>query len=109
MFEDLLDEKDIAILADSAYLSQENDQVLLDQNLENFVMFKAQRNKPLSKADKEYNKKVSRIRVRVEHVFGRIKAMGTDYCRKIGITRAKQHNSLANLTYNMDRYAFLTQ
>lgn len=109
VFEELLDQKDNAILADSAYLSEENDQELLDRNLENFVMLKAHRNKPLSAADEEYNKKVSRIRVRVEHVFGRIKAMGADYCRKIGITRAEQHNSLANLTYNMDRYAFLTQ
>ena len=109
VFEELLDEEDNAILADSAYLSEENDQELLDRNLENFVMLKAHRNKPLSAADEEYNKKVSRIRVRVEHVFGRMKAMGADYCRKIGITRAKQHNSLANLTYNMDRYAFLTQ
>ena len=109
VFEELLDGSDNAILADSACLSEENDQVLLDQDLENFVMPKARRNKPLSAADEEYNKEVSRIRVRVEHVFGRMKAMGADYCRKIGITRAKQHNSLANLTYNMDRYAFLTQ
>ena len=109
VFEELLDSEDNAILADSAYLSEENDDILIDHNLENFVMLKAHRNKPLSAADEQYNKKVSRIRVRVEHVFGRMKAMGADYCRKIGLTRAKQHNSLTNLTYNMDRYAFLVQ
>ena len=109
VFEDLLDDKDNAILADSAYLSEENDQVLIEHSLENFVMLKAQRNKPLSPVDAQYNKKVSRIRVRVEHVFGRMKAMGADYCRKIGLKRAKQHISLTNLTYNMDRYAFLAQ
>ena len=109
VFEELLDDGDNAILADSAYLSEENDQILIEHSLENFVMFKAHRNKPLSSADKQYNKKVSRIRVRVEHVFGRMKAMGADYCRKVGFKRAKQHISLTNLTYNMDRYAFLAQ
>ena len=109
VFECLLDDQDKAILADSAYLSEENDQVLIEHSLENFVMLKAQRNKPLSPVDEQYNKKVSRIRVRVEHVFGRLKAMGADYCRKVGLKRAKQHISLTNLTYNMDRYAFLAQ
>ena len=107
VFEDLLDRDDKAILADSAYLSEENDQVLLNHNLENFVMLKAYRNKPLSEDDKAYNKAVSRMRVRVEHIFGRMKAMGSDYCYKVGLRRVSQHNALSNLTYNMDRYAYL--
>jgi IS5 family transposase len=107
VFEELLDEKDKAVLADSAYLSEENDQVLLDHDLENFVMRKAYRNKPLSEEDHSYNKTVSRMRVRIEHVFGRMKYMGADYFRRIGLSRAKQHNALCNLTYNMDRYAFI--
>jgi len=109
VFEQLLDEKDNAILADSAYLSEQNDQVLLDKDLENFVMLKAYRNNPLSEQDLIYNKKVSRIRVRVEHVFGRMKAMGADFCHRIGLARNSQHNALSNLTYNMDRYAFLSK
>lgn len=109
VFEELLDENDKAILADSAYCSAENEQVLLEHNLENFIMLKAHRNRPLSEAGQSYNRKVSRIRVRVEHVFGRMKVMGADFCRRIGLERAKQHNALCNLTYNMDRYAFLTR
>lgn len=109
VFEELLGEGDKAILADSAYLSEENDEVLLGKNLENFVMLKAYRNKALSEADIIYNQKVSRIRVRVEHVFGRMKAMGADFCHRIGLQRNKQHNALSNLTYNMDRYAFLSK
>jgi transposase, IS5 family len=70
-------------------------------------MRKAYRNNPLSKADQRFNKGVSRIRVRVEHVFGRMKQMGMDYVRSIGLKRASQHNSLCDLVYNMDRYAFL--
>lgn len=90
IFEELLDDDDNAILADSAYLSEENEQVLIERSLENSVMLKAYRNNPLRASDSQYNKKVSRIRVRVEHVFGRMKAMGADYCRKIGFTRAKR-------------------
>ena len=107
VFEELLDEKDKAILSDSAYKSQTNEEVLLKLNLEDFTMLKANRNSPLSDADKIYNKKVSRIRVRVEHVFGRMKYMAADMFRRIGLQRARQHNALCNLTYNMDRYAFL--
>ena len=107
VFEELLDEKDKAVLTESAYLSEDNDEILLERNLENFVMLKAQRNKPLRAEDMVYNKRVSRMRVRVEHVFGRMAQMGADFCRRIGLRRVSQHNALSNLTYNMDRYAFL--
>ena len=107
VFEVLLDEKDKAILGDSAYKSQTNEDILLKRSLEDFTMLKANRNAPLSDEDKVYNKKVSSIRVRVEHVFGRMKYMGADMFRRIGLKRASQHNALCNLTYNMDRYAFL--
>jgi len=107
VFEELLDEKDNAVLADSAYKSEENESILLDRSLEDFIMLKARRNNPLTEEEKAYNKTVSRMRVRVEHVFGRMKHMGMDYCRRIGLERAKQHNAFSNLVYNMDRYAFL--
>ena len=50
---------------------------------------------------------MSRVRVRVEHVYGRMSQMGMDFYRKIGKVRANQHNGLCNLVYNMDRYAYL--
>ena len=106
-FEELLDDKDQALLADSAYKSEENESILLDRSLQDFIMLKARRNPPLSEEEKAYNKTVSRMRVRVEHVFGRLKHMGMDYCRRIGLKRAKQHNSLCNLIYHMDRNVLL--
>ncbi len=105
-FKELI-EKDKAILADSAYKSEKNEQVMLDRDLEDFITLKAYRNKALTEEDQRFNKRVNRMRVRVEHVFGRMKYMGADFFRKIGIQRARQHNSLCNLSYNMDRYAFL--
>ena len=107
IFKDLVDESDQAVLADSAYHSEEHEDHLLECDAEEFLMRKAHRNKPLSRADEIFNKGVSRIRVRVEHVFGRMKQLGMDYVRSIGLKRASQHNNLSNLVYNMDRYAFL--
>lgn len=107
VFEELLDHKDQAILADSAYKSEKNEQIMLAHNVEDFIIHKAYRNKPLTEEEQGFNKIVSRMRVSVEHVFGRMKYMGADLFRKIGMSRAKQHNALCNLTYNMDRYVFL--
>lgn len=110
VFEEIVDASDQAVLADSAYYSEASeDYVLKTCDAEEFLMRKGNRNHPLSEEEKRRNKSVSRIRVRVEHVFGRMKQMGMDYCRSIGLTRAKQHNSLCNLVYNMDRYAFLSR
>jgi len=107
VFKDLVDESDQAVLADSAYHSEEHEEYLIKCNVEEFLMRKAHRNNPLSVEDEKFNKGVSKIRVRVEHVFGRMKQMGMDYCRRIGLKRASQHNNFCNLVYNMDRYAFL--
>jgi transposase, IS5 family len=110
VFKDLVDERDNAVFADSAYLSQENERYLLeDCDCEEFIMLKGYRNHPLSEEDKKTNKLRSRIRVRVEHVFGRMAHMGLDVVRTIGKLRAHQHNGLGSLVYNMDRYAFLAR
>ena len=107
VFQKLVDESDNAVLGDSAYTSEENEDYLIECDAEEFLMRKAYRNHPLSEADEKFNRGVSRIRVRIEHVFGRMKQLGMDYVRSIGLRRASQHNSLCNLVYNMDRYAFL--
>ena len=80
---------------------------LLKKNCQNFIQFKATRGHPLSEEEHATNKLRSRIRVRCEHVFGRMSQMAMDQLRTIGLVRAKQHNALCNLVYNMDRYAFL--
>ena len=107
VFKDLVDRSDNAVLGDSAYYSEEDGEHRLECDAEEFLMRKAYRNNPLSKADQRFNKGVSLIRVRVEQVFGRRKQMGMDMVRSIGLKRASQHNSRCDLVYNMDRYAFL--
>lgn len=107
VFEELLDEKDQAVLADSAYHSAEHEEHLIKLNAQEFLMRKGTRGHPLSEAEQKTNHGISRLRVRVEHIFARVAQMGGDWCRSIGLKRATQHNHLSNLVYNMDRYACL--
>ncbi len=110
VFKELLDEKDEAVLADSAYYSEENEEHVLEVvNAQEFLMRKASRSNPLSEEEIKTNHTISRMRVRVEHVFGRMAQMGADICRSIGLRRATNHNHLSNLAYNMDRYRLLTR
>ena len=48
MFDKLVDESDEAVLADSAYLSEEEREHLLECNCQDFIQLKGCRNHPLS-------------------------------------------------------------
>ena len=109
VFEELLDEQDQAVLADSAYHSAEHEAYLIKLNAQEFLMRKATRSQALSPTEQQTNHTISRMRVRVEHIFARMAQMGADWCRSIGLKRASQHNHLSNLVYNMDRYACITR
>ncbi|MCY4267255.1 MAG: transposase [Flavobacteriaceae bacterium] len=58
------------ILADQGDQSKENDQLLKDMGSESLVMEKGDRNKPLTKPQKERNKAISKERWVVEQTFG---------------------------------------
>jgi transposase, IS5 family len=49
----------------------------------------------------------SRVRARVEHVFAEQKARMAQFIRTIGIKRAEATVMLANMAYNMKRWAWL--
>jgi IS5 family transposase len=94
--------------ADSAYRSEENDRMLEAGGYRNLVHVKGQRNHPLIKRQKEANHKKSKIRARVEHVFGAIEnEQGGLFIRTIGIARAKTKITFMNLVYNMRRFVTL--
>lgn len=62
------------------------------------------RGHPLSDEQKENNRTKSKVRSRVEHVFGFIeRSMGGLVFRGIGIVRAKANVATTNLTYNIAR------
>jgi transposase, IS5 family len=102
--EELLSEKDAGqkIFADSAYVGQEN--AVEKAKMDNFIHEKGYKNRPLTDEQKENNRGKSRIRARVEHIFGFVEtSMHGSYMRCIGIKRAKVVIGLTNLTYNICR------
>jgi transposase, IS5 family len=109
VFEDILDPMNTnsSVYADSAYSSEEHDNLLKGFMYKNRVHKKAGRNAPLSEFHQEQNKKKSRVRARVEHVFAQIEKMFGGRIRCIGRLRAAAKIGLLNLVYNMRRFAYL--
>lgn len=94
--------------ADSAYRSQEQEQSLQESGHESQINERAYRGNPLSEAQEISNKAKSRVRARVEHVFGHMEnSMGGIFLRTIGAARAKVGVTLMNLTYNLSRVEVL--
>lgn len=105
--DDLLTEKDKGqdLHADSAYTGKEQDKIIEKYEMENKVHQKGYRNKPLTEQQKENNTEKSKIRARVEHVFGFMEqSMKGLVLKSVGIARATGIIGLINLTYNLFRY-----
>lgn len=103
----LLDERDKEqdFYADSAYSGDEQEKAISKHKMTNKVHEKGCRNKPLTQEQKMNNRIKSKIRARVEHVFGFIEqSMNGLVVRCVGIFRAKGIIGLINLTYNLFRY-----
>ncbi len=105
--EPLLNEKDKGkpFYADSAYVGPTVAGILEKFEMKNRIHEKGYRNKPLTEKQKEKNRRKSRIRVRVEHVFGFVEnSMNGSTIRSIGKERAESQIGLMNLVYNLARY-----
>ena len=111
VFEELLDQSTHAdgnkrtVYADSAYRSQEREVKLAAENMPSQICevapahpcardiraslhIKGARNHPLTEAQKASNKEKSKVRARVEHVFGAQAHMGGHLVRTLGLLRA---------------------
>ena len=66
-------DKDQDLYADSAYTGEEQDKIIEKYEMKNKVHEKGYRNRPLTDEQKASNTKKSKIRARVEHVFGFMK------------------------------------
>ncbi|MDO5396449.1 MAG: IS5 family transposase [bacterium] len=103
----LLEETDNALYADSAYSGAPIAEAL-PEGCENHICEKGSRNHPLTSEQKESNRKKSKIRCRIEHIFGFMtSSMKGISIRSVGITRAWFNIGLTNLVYNFCRYKFL--
>lgn len=109
--ENIIDETDNALHADSAYRSKKIEEFLQEKNCESFVHEKGYRDNPLTDEQKESNKTKSKIRARVEHVFGFMTNSMNDalHMKCIGIKRVKSSIGFLNLTYNLFRYEQLVR
>lgn len=96
------------VYADSAYRSEKHEQRLEELEVDSQIHEKGSRAVPLTEEQKASNRKKSKVRARVEHIFGAQAAMGGHIVRTIGIERAKVKVGLMNLTYNMKRLVQLT-
>jgi IS5 family transposase len=104
--EELLDEKDAGedFYADSAYSGEPQAKIISEKQMNNKVCEKGARNCPLTEAQITSNHEKSRVRSRVEHIFGFMEmSMNGMYIHCIGIKRATAIIGLMNLTYNMFR------
>jgi len=96
------------VYADSAYRSNAQEESLAASSHTSRIHEKGARNHPLTEAQKSSNKEKSRVRARVEHVFGSMtNELGGITIRTIGRMRAKVQIGLLNLVYNIKRVATL--
>ena len=112
VLDDLIDpdNEDPGVWADSAYRSEETEAVLEDAGYESHICEKGQAGQPLSAEQEANNRQRSKVRSRVEHVFGfQQNSMGGKLVRTIGLARAEVKIGLMNVTYNLMRYLQLTK
>jgi IS5 family transposase len=98
-------DKDQSIFADSAYIGEPIDTMLREKETLPQIIERAFKGKPLTDEQKMSNNIKSKVRCRVEHVFGFVtNSMNDFYIQCIGFQRAKGVIGLINLVYNMCRY-----
>lgn len=101
----ILKAKSKDLWADSAYKTPEIKSILESESIADHINEKGYRNRPLTETQIADNRQKSKIRSRVEHVFGFMEnSMSSIFIRTIGNQRAKFQIGLMNLVYNMCRY-----
>ena len=102
------DNEDPDVWADSAYRSEATEARLEGATYLSPIHEKGQAGQPLNDEQTQRNQARSRIRARVEHLFGfQENSLGGKRVRTLGLARAKIKIGLMNLAYNLCRYAQL--
>ena len=99
--ENIIDDTDKKLYADSAYRSKEIEAFLKEQDCESFVHEKGYRGEPLTEEQKESNNTKSKTRARVEDIFGFMTNSMNDalHMKSIGLKCIKASIGSLNLTY----------
>ena len=104
--EHLIEDEDAGktIYADSAYSGRAIAHELAKKNITNEIHEKGCGGRPLTEKQKKDNRRKSKTRARIEHIFGFIQnSMGGGFIRSVGIQRAEANIGLMNITYNIFR------
>ena len=95
----------MSLIHNSRYQSKAVETLLQEASYESRIQEKGQRDHPLSDAANQRNRERSKIRCRVEHVFGRItNSMQGKLTRCIGLAAVTLWWSLRNLNYNFIKF-----
>lgn len=108
--ESLLEDKDGGreLYGDAAYSGEPIRQLLEEKRILNRVHEKGYRRRPLGEEQRERNREKSKVRARVEHVFGfQYTSMRCRLLRVVGLARARLVIGLMNLSYNLCRFVQL--
>ena len=104
VFEQLLTGEEEAVYADSAYRSQKHDQLLEGKDIQNNILQRAYKNKPLTQAQKIHNQFASQVRYVVEQTFGLLKKYyGLAQARYMGIKRNQARLTIICIAHNLKR------
>lgn len=108
-FTAVLDERntDRTVWADAAYRSREREAELAARGFRSQLHRRGHKHQALPARSARANRRKSRIRARVEHVFADQAAIGGRFVRTIGLERARLRIGLVNLAYNLRRWAWL--
>jgi len=105
VFLDFITEEDTNVYADSAYAHFATQ---LPEGVTAHICEKGSKSKPLTEGQKRTNRSKSKVRCRIEHVFGFMTgSMHGITIRSIGKKRADFNIGLMNLVYNLCRFSFL--
>lgn len=106
VLETLMEKEDFGqpLYADSAYRSESLEGYCGQMGIESRIHEKGYRNKPLQKRQKAANKRKSKVRARVEHIFAFMEnSMNGMYLHYRNLHRVSAGIGLMNVTYNLFR------
>lgn len=108
-FEDVLDPDNTScdVWADRGYVDGQREARLTADGWRLHIQRKGQAGKPLSNCQQRRNKRIAKVRARVEHPFARMAQMGGKVLRSIGLDRATLHLHWKAACYNLQRLCYL--
>lgn len=112
-FEALLDtsaarqEHGKTVYADKGYQSQANRQLLKQHGLRDGILRKDDRNRYDQSPIRRRNQRLSKVRARVEHIFGVWSRRGGKAVRCVGLLRATAQITVQAVAYNLRRWVSL--